>query len=341
MLSACSICWTTGDTDFADDPQRDRQSRQRGQHKRTLQMTPLLSVVMPVWNGERHLAEAVESILRQSFFDFEFIVLDDGSTDSTPKILREFSRRDTRIRVIALNHEGIVHALNRGIAEARASWIARMDCDDIAHPARFEKQMQALSAYRDAILCHTGVRLVGDPALMSRQQRLPRTTAFLAVRLCFGSPIIHPGVVYSKTAVLKAGGYRPEERHAEDYSLWGRMLALGRFVGLPESLLDLRVHAGSISKKEADTQSRLTAEIAQRHCRQFMRLPESDAARAYNALRNSRRGQNLREWFWFISHCLPRMRWQSAEMWAWAGSQTLRRLLKPDAQTSSCHPGAR
>jgi len=288
-------------------------------------MTPPLSVVMPVWNGEKYLAEAVDSVLAQTFVNFEFLILDDGSTDSTPEILRHYVGRDSRVRVIQLSHEGIVQALNKGIAEARATWIARMDCDDIAHPMRFDKQMRALSLNPGAILCHTGINLIGDSPYMSRQQRFPRTRAFLAVRLCFGSPIVHPSVLYSKPAVLRAGGYLAEERHAEDYSLWGRMLPLGEIVGLSDPLLNLRVHGDSISKKKADVQSRLTTEIARRHCREFMQLSPTDATRAHEAIKHSRRGHNFGDWLWFVSSCLPRMHWQSAEMWAWAASQTIRR----------------
>ena len=109
---------------------------------------------MPVWNGERHLREAVDSILNQTFPDFEFIILDDGSTDSTPEILQEYESKDARIKIIKLNHEGIVVALNRGVAEAKTDWIARMDCDDIAHPERIERQWTAIRKRQKTVLCH-------------------------------------------------------------------------------------------------------------------------------------------------------------------------------------------
>lgn len=289
--------------------------------------SPLVTVIMPVWNGARYLYEAVESIITQTFQDFEFLILDDGSTDSTPEILREFSMRDSRVRVIPLDHQGIVRALNCGVQEARADWIARMDCDDVALPDRFQKQIRALTAHSGSVLCHTGIRQIGEPAYIATQPRFSRSKAFLAARLCFQCPIAHPTVIFSKAAFLEAGGFREEERHAEDYALWGRMLLLGEIVGLPDPLLDFRVHAESISKKKADVQSRLTTEIARRHCREFMHLSVTDAARAHQAILQSRRGTQFQEWFWFLSKCLPRMRWQSAEMWAWAASQTIRRIL--------------
>jgi len=286
----------------------------------------MLTVIMPVWNGARYLREAIESILNQSVADFEFLILDDGSTDQTPDILREFGKRDPRIRVINLAHEGIVKALNCGVAEARGEWIARMDCDDIAHSDRLAKQMRALRANPKAVLCHTAIRQIGDPQYMTQLQRFPRTQAMIAARLCYQCPIVHPTVVFSKAAFFKAGGYKAEERHAEDYSLWGRMLPLGEFIGLNEPLLDFRVHGDSISKTKGDIQRELTTGIALRHCQEFMGLTSAQAGRAYLALTEARRGEKFKEWFWFLVRYLPRLRWQSVELWAWAASQTRRRL---------------
>ena len=283
---------------------------------------------MPVWNGERYLAEAIESILTQTFQDFEFLILDDGSTDSTPEILTRFAKADSRIRVIPLNHEGIVVALNRGVSEAKSEWIARMDCDDIAHPRRFELQMAALTANPQAVLCHTGVRLIGDPAYMARQQRFPRSKAMVALRLCYQSPIVHPSVVFSKAAFAKAGSYRAEERHAEDYGLWGRLLPFGDFIGLPKPLLSFRIHQGSISKQKAETQLNLTRKIAIRHCQLFMSLNAVEAEKSHLAIISEKSDNGLRDWFWFLYKCLPRMKWQSLEIWAWAVKQSTSRIGK-------------
>ena len=97
-------------------------------------MQPRISILMPVWNGEKFLAAAVDSLLAQTFTDFELLVVDDGSTDATPEILRAYS--DPRLRVVRLDHAGIVVALNHGLAQARAEWIARQDADDLSEPRR-------------------------------------------------------------------------------------------------------------------------------------------------------------------------------------------------------------
>lgn len=289
---------------------------------------PKISVVMPVWNGERYLREAVESILNQTFREFEFIILDDGSTDRTPEILAEFAARDSRVRVIRLAHEGIVIALNRGVAEAKAQWIARMDADDVARPERLARQWEALRNNPEAVLCHTHIHIIGDPKYVTPAGRFIRTKALLALRLCFQCPIVHPTVIFSKAAFIECGGYVPEERHAEDYGLWGRLLMMGEVIGCAEPLLDFRVHADSISKIKSDTQQAITQKVAVRHCSNFMNLDEATALRAYHVFRSDFPGNPLRKWLWFTLCCLPRMRWKSLEMWAWVGVRTKQIILK-------------
>src|ERR1700690_1943654 len=113
-------------------------------------MKPCISVVMPVWNGETFLREAIDSILSQTFADFELIIVDDGSTDGTAKILASYP--DARLRVFRLDHAGIVVALNFGAAQARGTWIARQDADDISWPGRLEAQWKALQLNPHAVL---------------------------------------------------------------------------------------------------------------------------------------------------------------------------------------------
>jgi len=287
---------------------------------------PLISIVMPVWNGERYLAEAIQSILDQTFREFEFIILDDGSTDGTPEILTRYASGDSRIRVIRLGHEGIVTALNRGVAESRAAWIARMDADDISHPERLARQWEVIEKNPQAVLCHTHVNIIGDPAYVTKAGRFIRSQALTALRLCFQCPIVHPTVMFRKEAFLKYGGYLQEERHAEDFALWGRMINHGPVIGIPEPSLDFRVHASSISKQQAAAQEALSQKISIRHCSQFMNLDQARATRAYRALQGTHVTAPVREWVWFVFNCLPRMRWQSLEMWAWVASRTIQIL---------------
>ena len=277
-------------------------------------MNPRISVIMPVWNGELYLAQAIDGILAQTFTDFELIVVDDGSTDSTPQILA--SVRDPRLVVVRLDHAGIVSALNAGIARARAPWIARQDADDISKPARLEKQWQSITQKKSAILSHTDVELIGE-AHGRKQPQFPATKALIALKLCFYCPIVHSTVLFNKEAFHKAGGYLPGERHAEDYALWGRMIRLGDFAGVPEQLLSFRVHPVSVSRQNLDTQVALSTRIALDHCRHFMALTDAKARRAFAVLSLTPGPHARREQLWFLTHCLPRLQWKSAEAFAW------------------------
>jgi len=289
-------------------------------------MIPRISILMPVWNGEKFLAAAVDSLLTQTFTDFELLVIDDGSTDRTPEILHGYA--DPRLRVLRLEHAGIVVALNHGLAQARAGWIARLDADDLSEPRRLERQWQALSRHPQAVLCHTAVTFFGDGKITPGEARLPRTRSFTALRLCYLCPVAHSTVLFKKSAALAVGGYRPEERHAEDFSLWGRMLEQGEFVALPEKLVRFRVHQQSVSRQNLEAQQALARNIGTRHCQNFFRLNEPEAARANAVLLADSRERSGRDWWWFLTQVAPRLRWQSFETAGWLWWQTVKTILR-------------
>lgn len=281
---------------------------------------------MPVWNGGMFLGESIRSILNQTETRFEFLIVDDGSTDETPEILAGFARCDPRVRVIRLEHGGLVMALNRGLAECHTEWVARMDSDDVAHPGRLEKQLKAVGKHPRVVLCHTQVEYFGDSRFVTRSARMIRTRALNQLRLCHHCSISHPTVMYRRSAVLEAGAYRPEDLHVEDYSLWGRLMDYGEFIAVSTPLLQLRLHVESISKKEAAVQMSLSAGIAKSHCRKFLRLGDAEAARALSVLRSEAGHRGLRDWCWILFHCVPRLENQSMELWLWAIWNTLTRL---------------
>ena len=288
---------------------------------------PKISVVMPVWNGEQYLCEAIDSILNQTFKDFEFIILDDGSTDETPSILDEYAKRDSRIRIIPLDHQGIVIALNQGVDAARADWVARMDCDDISHHNRLEKQWKAIQQAKYTVLCHSGFEYIGEIQEDLRTPRLVRTKSLLKLRLCSQSPIVHPTVMFRKDAFLAVGGYRKEERHAEDFGLWGRLQDLGTVVGFAESLLKFRIHQQSISKQKMEEQASVAKAIALRHCQQFLGLDKDQALRAWNTLRYKSTDSPFKNWFWLMAICICRLRPLSLETLMWLFKNTACRVL--------------
>ena len=280
---------------------------------------------MPVWNGAEYLREAVESILNQTFPNFEFIVIDDGSTDSTPGILKSYE--DPRLKVFRQEHAGIVSALNFGVTQAQADWVARQDADDVSHPRRLELQWLSVQERSDVALCYTNFQILDGQIVRPAPARFPRSKALIALKLCFQCPITHGTVMFRKSAFRLAGGYQEEERHAEDYSLWTRMVEIGEFVGVSRALLTLRVHQQSVSRQNQDAQLRLTQEIGIRSCESVLRLNREEARRAYEVLNASPGDRKLREWSWFLTHCLSDLRWKSAELYAWLLVQTGKTLF--------------
>jgi glycosyltransferase involved in cell wall biosynthesis len=200
--------------------------------------TPV-SVLMPVFNGEQHIREAVRSILSQSFTDFELLIVNDHSTDSTESIVREYCEQDAR--VTALRNEeakGIVGALNTGLARARGDYIARMDADDVSLPTRLEQQHAFLDAQRDVSVCGTNIEVFG---FRHSVWHLPQDHEAIRCALLFTVFIAHPTIMMRRSAVDHER-YDPDYNYAEDYELWSRLAEHHRFANLSDVLLRYRTH---------------------------------------------------------------------------------------------------
>ncbi len=210
--------------------------------------TPLVSVLMPVYNGEPYLREAMESVLFQSFRDFEFVIVDDGSTDRTEEIVRSFD--DARIRFYTNgNNRGISETLNRGIDLCRAKWIARMDADDVNRRDRLERQVRYLHHNPDCALLSTWARVMRDDKEFVRMERF--RSEFYPYNLTFQCWIYHPTVIYRKDAVLAVGKYSMP--YSEDYDLFWRLSTRYRIANLELPLVNYRLSAtslNSVTKKQ-------------------------------------------------------------------------------------------
>lgn len=227
----------------------------------------MISVVMPVYNGQRFLAEAIESILKQTYRDFEFIIVNDGSTDDTASILEKYAQQDERIRILNTEHVGLVGALNQGIEAAQYNWIARMDADDVSLPKRFEKQMAAAAARPDVIVWGAYIHHISSSgSVLSISTFGPATPQAFEERRKSNEPVqvIHPTAVMRKDMILKAGGYKKEFEAAEDVELFDRMGDFGLIQAVPEPLLLYRVHPHSISMQKFFRQKQLTEYIIAR-----------------------------------------------------------------------------
>lgn len=287
-------------------------------------MKPRISVVMPVWNGEAYLREAMDSILSQTFTDFEFIIVDDGSTDGTAEILQSY--RDERIRIVQEGRLGFVGAVNRGVAAARTEWIARQDADDVSLPARLKKQWETIRKQPAAVFCYIDIKAIGDQSRIERQPRLPRSRALVTLKNCFQCPVCVGAALIKRSTFLDAGGYREEEFPAEDYAFVSRVLMLGEVVGVPQQLYKIRAHDAQISQTKLELQKQQTRKIAIENCQKFMRLSEPEARRAHAVLTTRARARTWKEWQWFLTHCAPRLRWKSAESRLWLALQTAKML---------------
>ncbi len=206
-------------------------------------MTPTISVVLPVFNSEPHLGLAVDSILSQSFQDFELIAVEGGSNDASRAILEAFAARDRRVRVIAQTGKGLVGALNQGVALARGEFLARMDADDISHPTRFATQLAFLRGNRDVAVVGCALVLIDGEGRRVRDVDYPQHPSEVARRLETESVLAHPTVMMRRDAVLRVGGYREVLDYAEDYDLWLRMSEHHSLANLPDRLLSYRHHA--------------------------------------------------------------------------------------------------
>lgn len=202
--------------------------------------SPTVSVVLPAFNAEKFVGEAIESILAQDFTDFELIVIDDGSTDGTLEIMRSFD--DERVRVVSNSENlGVVKTCNIGIAESRGGYIARQDADDISLPTRLGKQVAYLETHPEVALLGTARKtMLPDGKVKAHKLRLRNPTfEDLLERNCF----VHGSVMIRKAVVEAVGGYDELFRFAEDYEFWLRIAKQYATANLPEPLYVLRRHS--------------------------------------------------------------------------------------------------
>ncbi len=211
---------------------------------------PRVSVLLPVFNGERYLAQAIDSILKQTFRDFELLVLDDGSVDGSLAIAREAAAKDARIRVVAGEHRGLVDGLNSAVTIANGELIARMDADDISSPDRLVKQVRYLDAHPECCAVGCPAMRIDPDGLAISPWPVPESHAEIDAQHMsgLGGGILQPTVMMRKSSFLQIGGYRAEFKYgAEDYDLFLRMAEIGRLANLPEILLQYRLHFKSVT----------------------------------------------------------------------------------------------
>jgi glycosyltransferase involved in cell wall biosynthesis len=243
---------------------------------------PTVSVLMPVYNAEPYLAEAVESIQGQTFADFEFLIVDDGSTDRSRDLLERYAASDVRLRLTSRTNTGYTVALNELLGSANGEFVARMDADDVALPQRLARQVDYLQAHHDVVCVGTAVHLIDAAGRFLRDGHPGMDHEAIQRRALAGDcPLNHPSVMLRRAAVEAVGGYRAEFEPAEDLDLWLRLGEVGRLTNLPEVLMKYRQHPGSFSEQHQRLQLERSAAAVLEACRRRGIAPHAVALRPW------------------------------------------------------------
>lgn len=212
--------------------------------------TPVISVLMSVYNAERYVAEAVQSILGQTEGRFEFLIVNDGSRDASASILDRYAAQDNRIRVIHQENRGLIASLNLLLDQARAPLVARMDSDDVSRPERFAVQLAEMTAHPEIAVLGTNTdELDADGAYFPCSDFHPEQAQDIRERLMVASAMCHPSVMMRRDVIRSVGGYRAAFRHCEDYDLWLRVSELYDMRNLPERLFLYRRSPDQVSER--------------------------------------------------------------------------------------------
>lgn len=216
---------------------------------------PGVSIVMAVYDGRAYLAATMRSVLAQTYTDFEFIIIDDGSTDGVTDDLRAYAAADERVKLISRPNKGLTISLNEGLRLATAPLVARMDSDDLATPDRLAKQVAFMNAHPETVLLGGAYELIDSQGRLLTTRRQPTDNATLQQNCLKGTtPVCHPLAMFRREAALDVGGYDETYTVAQDIDFWLRLGEVGEIRCLPDVILQYRMHATSISEKKQGLQ---------------------------------------------------------------------------------------
>jgi glycosyltransferase involved in cell wall biosynthesis len=222
----------------------------------TSRHNPRVSVVMSVYNSGPHLRDSIRSVLSQTYTDFEFVVINDGSTDGSQQILDELAELDSRLKVLHQSNTGLTRALIRGCQLAQGEYIMRQDDDDLSHPQRMDLQVRFLDAHPEVGFVGCATRYIGpkgEPLELLTRDADPATASRKLQEERLGPPA-HGGVMFRRTLYEQVGGYRSQYYLGQDSDLWLRMVDRMLFACIPEECYSFRRHAASVSSRHRDAQ---------------------------------------------------------------------------------------
>jgi glycosyltransferase involved in cell wall biosynthesis len=208
---------------------------------------PRISVLMPVYNAEKFLRQAVDSILEQTYGDFELIAIDDGSKDNSGKILDDYAASDHRVRVFHQQNQGLVATLNRAIELSKGEYLARQDGDDVSFPLRFKQQVATLDAKADVVLVSGGFEVFDEEDEFLYREVLPTDDQDIKRAMYLRNPIGHGSVMFRREAAITAGLYSDQHGPTEDYELWSRLAKQGKFAAVEQAVYHWRVNPAGIT----------------------------------------------------------------------------------------------
>ncbi|EOY5686655.1 glycosyltransferase family 2 protein [Vibrio cholerae] len=214
--------------------------------------SPKVSIILPVFNGQDYLKFALDSILNQSYENYELIIVNDGSTDKSELIIKEYN--DTRIVYIKHDNCGLSRSLNKAISISKGEYICRMDADDICHKDRLKKQVEILDAKKNLVLVGSNVKYINSNGKIKGYSYFGGSSKYIKSKLEKDNCIFHPTVMIRKEPLLVVGGYDESvDIYFEDYVLWLKLIRLGDFYVIPDFLLDYRIHKDSISNNTPES----------------------------------------------------------------------------------------
>ena len=214
-------------------------------------MKPKVTVLMSCYNGQRWVGDAIESVLSQTYENFEFFIIDDGSKDGTLEIINGYAKKDSRITVFAKSNTGLSNSLNIGILKANGQWIARLDQDDLCEPRRLELQLEYVESHPDVILLGTDFIEINENDKVLKSHTYPSKHQRLVHNLLRCKRFFpHSSAFYRTEIARETGGYRQQVRHSEDHDLWLRISEYGQLACLNIPLIRFRTHSSQATLEE-------------------------------------------------------------------------------------------
>lgn len=221
--------------------------------------SPEISVIMPAFNSEKYIEEAIRSVLNQSFKNFELVIVDDASTDGTWKIVQKMVEIDSRIVPIKKSqNDGPSSAGNLAVSKSRGKYIARQDSDDFSFPDRLARQLDFMEKNPEVAVCGSAIEVCGENLSVISKRNYPADDFSAREKIFRYSPFCHSAVMFRKNIFLEARGYDEKMREAEDYDLYFRMGRFGKFANLSEVLVKLRTRPDSLTSKNVRRMEKLT-----------------------------------------------------------------------------------